>query len=123
MRPTPQQSRLLGLWTAAWLFALLLVLLLWLGDVSLQWPVLLVPVVWALVALRRGRGRPVRRRDDDAWPPPGRDDAWPSPGRENSRPLSAGLADWPAVEPPDRRPPPTRELPWLPEAPRDRREE
>jgi hypothetical protein len=35
--------------------------LLWLGDLSLQWPVLAVPVLWALVALRPRRGirRPV----------------------------------------------------------------
>ena len=43
---------MLGLWTATWLFALLLGGLLWLGDLSLQWPVLLVPVIWALVAIR-----------------------------------------------------------------------
>ena len=50
---------MLGLWTAAWLAVLLLVGLLWLGDLSLQWPVLAVPALWALVALRRRR-RPVR---------------------------------------------------------------
>ncbi|MGY5884513.1 hypothetical protein [Modestobacter lacusdianchii] len=50
---TPGERRLLGLWTAGWLAALLLVGLLWLGDLSLQWPVLLVPVVWALAAVRR----------------------------------------------------------------------
>ena len=47
---------MLGLWTATWLFALLLGGLLWLGDPSLQWPVLLVPVLWALVAVRPRRG-------------------------------------------------------------------
>ena len=51
-RREPREARALGLWTAAWLGALLLVGLLWLGDLSVQWPVLLVPVVWALVALR-----------------------------------------------------------------------
>jgi hypothetical protein len=96
---TPQQSRTLGLWTAAWLFALLLVLLLWLGDVALQWPVLLVPVLWALVAMRpRRRGQGPQRRPVD---PASRYDA---------------------VEPPVRRLPPTRELPRPPEVPRDRRE-
>ncbi|WP_299953717.1 hypothetical protein [uncultured Modestobacter sp.] len=50
---TPDERRLLGLWTAGWLAVLLLVGLLWLGDLSLQWPVLLVPLVWALVAARR----------------------------------------------------------------------
>jgi hypothetical protein len=102
MRRTPQQARFLGLWTASWLFGLLLALLLWVGDLRVQWPVLLVPVLWALVAVLRGRrGRPsaVRRppEDDDFWPP--------------------------EEEPPPRTPPPTRELPWLPDVPRDRREE
>ena len=49
---------MLGLWTAAWLGGLLLFGLLRFGDLSLQWPVLIVPVLWALVALRpRGRRR------------------------------------------------------------------
>jgi hypothetical protein len=52
---TGRERRLLGLWTAAWLAVLLLVGLLWLGDLSLQWPVLLVPVAWALVAARPRR--------------------------------------------------------------------
>ncbi len=43
---------MLGLWTAGWLALLLLAGLLWVGDLSVQWPVLLVPVGWALVALR-----------------------------------------------------------------------
>jgi hypothetical protein len=98
MRRTPQQARFLGLWTASWLFVLLLALLLRVGDLRVQWPALLVPLVWALVALARGRRRsPVRRppEDDDVWPP------------EDDAPHT----------------PPTRELPWLPEVPRDRREE
>jgi len=99
MRRTPQQSRFLGLWTASWLFVLLLGLLLRVGDLRVQWPALLVPVGWALAAWVRGRRRPaVRRPDDDAWPAD--DDVLPGP-----------------------RTPPTRELPWLPEVPRDRREE
>jgi hypothetical protein len=55
MARDPREARTLGLWTAAWLFVLLLGLLLWLGDLSLQWPVLLVPVLWALVAIRPRR--------------------------------------------------------------------
>jgi hypothetical protein len=51
VRPVPRERRLLGLWTAGWLALFLLIGLLWLGDVSLQWPVLLVPVVWAAVAV------------------------------------------------------------------------
>jgi hypothetical protein len=48
-------ARAAGLWTASWLGLLLLGGLLWLGDVRLQWPVLLVPLVWALVAVRPRR--------------------------------------------------------------------
>jgi fatty acid desaturase len=48
----PRTARLLGLWTAAWLGGLLLAGLLWVGDLSVQWPVLVVPLIWALVALR-----------------------------------------------------------------------
>jgi fatty acid desaturase len=56
----PRTARLLGLWTAVWLGVLLFAGLLWVGDLSLQWPVLVVPVVWALVALRpRGPRAPV----------------------------------------------------------------
>ena len=74
-RRDPRSARLLGLWTAGWLAVLLLGGLLWLGDLSLQWPVLGIPLLWALVA-----ARPRRRRDDDAededdWepiPPPDR---------------------------------------------------
>jgi hypothetical protein len=60
---SPRQARALGLWTASWLFVLLLAGVLWLGDLTLQWPVLLVPVLWALIALLRGR----RRQPHDGW--------------------------------------------------------
>jgi hypothetical protein len=53
----PRETRTLGLWTAGWLAVLLLGGLLWLGDLSLQWPVLLVPLLWARVSLRPRRGR------------------------------------------------------------------
>ena len=59
VRHDPREARTLGLWSASWLGALLLLGLLWLGDLSVQWPVLLVPVLWAAVALRP-RGRPGR---------------------------------------------------------------
>jgi hypothetical protein len=86
-RHDPREARTLGLWTAAWLGALLLAGLLRLGDLSLQWPVLLVPVLWALVALRpRGRRRDADVPPDDpyrtdtvqrpALPPPDRRDRW-----------------------------------------------
>ena len=54
-RARSPERRLLGLWTAGWLALFLLVGLLWLGDLSLQWPVLLVPLLWALVAARPRR--------------------------------------------------------------------
>src|SRR3954453_13721049 len=59
----PRESRILGLWTASWLAVMLVAGLLWIGDLSVQWPVLLVPLLWALIALRprRGAGRPGRR--------------------------------------------------------------
>ena len=55
--------RVLGLWTAGWLALLLVVGLVWVGDLSLQWPVLLVPVVWAMVAARPRRERDRHRRE------------------------------------------------------------
>ncbi|MFQ1000292.1 hypothetical protein [Modestobacter sp. SSW1-42] len=51
-RGTAGERRTLGLWTAGWLLLFLVAGLLWVGDLSLEWPVLLVPVAWALVALR-----------------------------------------------------------------------
>ena len=68
-RRTPQEARALGLWTAGWLAALLVAGLLWVGNVALQWPVLLVPLLWALVTLRhRGRSDAVQW-DAPAYPP------------------------------------------------------
>jgi hypothetical protein len=55
VRTTAEQRRLLALWTAGWLAVLLTAGLVWVGDLSLQWPVLLVPVLVALVALRPRR--------------------------------------------------------------------
>jgi hypothetical protein len=81
-RRDPRSARLLGLWTAGWLFALLLAGLLWLGDLSLQWPVLGVPVLWALVALRPRRRRYDEDDDEDDWEPIPRPAPWsgPDPG-------------------------------------------
>ena len=81
----PRAARLLGLWTAAWLFVLLLAGLLRIGDLSLQWPVLLIPLLWALVALRPRRGA---KPPADPWTlPAGRTDtverpALRRPGRD-----------------------------------------
>lgn len=55
VRRSPGEARILGLWTAGCLFVLLLVGILWIGDLSLQWPVFVVPLVWALVAARPRR--------------------------------------------------------------------
>ena len=49
-RPAAER-RLLSLWTAAALAVLLVLGVTWVGDWSLQWPVLLVPLCWALAAL------------------------------------------------------------------------
>ncbi len=64
MSPRPAaERRTLGLWTAGCLAVLLSLGVTRLGDWSLQWPVLLVPVLWALVALRPRRGG--HRYDED----------------------------------------------------------
>ena len=76
-RRDAREARTLGLWTASWLGVLLLAGLLWLGDLSVQWPVLLVPLLWGLIALRP-RGSRAARPDTAA--PPVRTDtvAWPT---------------------------------------------
>jgi hypothetical protein len=57
-----------------WLAVFLVAGLVWLGDLSLQWPVLVVPLLWALVALRPRKRRP--RDIPRGWEvlPPGRTD-------------------------------------------------
>ncbi|TYP86271.1 hypothetical protein [Blastococcus xanthinilyticus] len=81
MRPrSPARARFLGLWTAGWLAVLLVLGMVRFGDPALQWPVLVVPAIWALVALRPRRatrtgGRRPPAPDGDAWPGhPGDDD-------------------------------------------------
>jgi hypothetical protein len=56
VRRTASEKRVLGLWSAACLLVFLVVLLLWVGDLALQWPVLLLPVLWAAMSLRPRRG-------------------------------------------------------------------
>ncbi|MGY1772945.1 hypothetical protein [Blastococcus sp. SYSU D00813] len=90
-RRDPREARLLGLWSAGCLFVLLLAGILWIGDLSLQWPVFVVPLGWALVALRPRRGA-VRRADRPA-------PAWDEPPADGF--------------------PATREAPTLPRVPRD----
>ena len=81
------ERRALGLWTAGCLAVLLAAGVTVLGDWSLQWPVMAVPVLWALVALRPRRG--ARRRpepDDDVpsyWDGP---DHWGEGGDPHRRP-------------------------------------
>jgi len=80
-----REARALGLWTASWLAGLLLAGLLWLGDLSLQWPVLLVPALWALVALRtRGGGRS-RAPRWEVVPPTNRTDTVERPALHDPR--------------------------------------
>ncbi|HVF06651.1 MAG TPA: hypothetical protein VNA20_17575, partial [Frankiaceae bacterium] len=74
---TAREARTLGLWTASWLGLFLLVGLLRVGDLSVQWPVLLVPVLWALVARRprrSERGLREERRNRQDRPAPVRTD-------------------------------------------------
>jgi hypothetical protein len=82
-RRDPQRARVLGLWTAGWLAVFLVVGMVWLGEPSVQWPVLAAPLLWALVALRpRRRGAAVDdgydeepdHWDDDGWDDEGWDD-------------------------------------------------
>ncbi|SFP23637.1 hypothetical protein SAMN05660464_2627 [Geodermatophilus dictyosporus] len=105
-RRDPGEARVLGLWTAGWLFALLSAGILRFGDLSVQWPVLLVPVLWGAVALRprrraRARGRQAYDEADDdlrGWPP--RDDV-PPPGRP--APTREMPASWQQPWPPGTR--------------------
>jgi hypothetical protein len=93
----PRQARTLGLWTASWLGGLLLAGLLWVGDLSVQWPVLLVPVLWALVAVRPRRRS---RYEDDGWEPIPRPDRATQPPRDLSR--RTDTVERPALRRPDR---------------------
>jgi hypothetical protein len=74
-RRDPQRTRVLGLWTAAWLAVFLLAGMVRLGEPTVQWPVLAVPLLWALVALRPRRAsrrdaRDPGREDEDRPPEP-----------------------------------------------------
>jgi hypothetical protein len=90
-RREPRDARFLGLWTAGWLAVFLVAGLLWVGDVSRQWPVLVVPVLWALVALRPRGGR--RRAASDPY-----EDVDP---REDIG-YRTDTVERPALRPPDR---------------------
>ena len=97
-RRDPRRARVLGLWTAGWLAVFLVVGMVWLGEPSVQWPVLAVPLLWALVALRPRRGSAaddhLYDEEPDDW-----DDDWPP----ESPPVTGHRTDTverPAVRPP-----------------------
>jgi hypothetical protein len=78
-----REARTLGLWTASWLAVLLLGGLLWVGNLAVQWPVLLIPAIWALVALRPRRSAPGRARGWEQRPAPVRTDTVERPLVQN----------------------------------------
>jgi hypothetical protein len=86
MARDPREARTLGVWTASWLAVLLLAGLLWVGDLSVQWPVLLVPALWALVALRPRRRERGRQRGWEELPAPVRTDTVERPYLQNRPP-------------------------------------
>jgi hypothetical protein len=100
MSPRPAgERRALGLWTAGCLAAALALGVTRLGDWSLQWPVLLVPLLWALVAIRPRRGARRRRdeHDDDApsyWDAPDHWDDGEDPYRPEPRRTDTVEAPW-----------------------------
>ena len=95
-RRDPLRARVLGLWTAGWLAVFLVGGMVWLGEPTVQWPVLAVPVLWALVALRPRRSGQRDARDDGSWE--AEDDDWPPeppvPGHRTD------TVERPAVRPP-----------------------
>lgn len=96
MSRDPQRARVLGLWTAGWLAVFLVAGMVRLGEPSVQWPVLAVPLLWALVALRPRRSGRDEDPDDGYWA--GEDDDWPP-----EPPVSGYRTDTverPAVRPP-----------------------
>jgi hypothetical protein len=104
------ERRVLGLWTAGCLAVLLSLGVTRLGDWSLQWPLLLVPVLWALVALRPRRGGRRHRPDVEDEDGPS---YWDQPDH------------WDEGENPHRPPPAERtdtvEAPWVRDERRRRR--
>jgi hypothetical protein len=74
-RRDARNARFLGLWSAGWLAVFLVAGLLWVGDISRQWPVLVIPALWALVAARpRRRPEGDRARGWEVVPPAVRTD-------------------------------------------------
>lgn len=89
--------RVLRLWTAGCLAVLLVLGIAWVGDWSLQWPVLLVPALWALSALVPGRRGRAQREDQDEpsyWDQP---DHWGEDGDPYRPPLRTDTVEAPWV--------------------------
>jgi hypothetical protein len=113
VRPrSPARSRFLGLWTAGWLAVLLVLGIVRFGDPAVQWPVLLVPTLWAAVALRPRHGtrareeQPRRRRrpePEPEWEPEPYDED-PVPYDEDPPPLLPGMRTDTVERPALRRP-------------------
>lgn len=120
-RRPPRDARFLGLWTAGWLAVLLVAGLLLAGDLTLQWPVLAVPLLWALIALRPRRRRWAERDDDAGFWTADRDGEPPDDGPAgDERQADEWSVPERRVEPPIRDwqpPPPTRETQVLPPLP------
>ena len=89
--------RALGLWTAGCLAVLLALGIARLGDWALQWPVFVVPLVWALVALRPRRRAHRHDAEEDApsyWDEPGH---WGEEGDPHRPPLRTDTVEAPWV--------------------------
>lgn len=102
MRRDPRAARLLGLWTAGWLAVLLIAGMVWLGEPAVQWPVLVVPLLWALVALRPRRRPAADRPDDDGWDRYPDDEGWEDERWEDERWEDEGWEERPRVPPGER---------------------
>ncbi len=95
---------MLRLWTAACLAVLLVLGISWLGDWSLQWPVMVVPALWAMSAMlvRRNRHRSAENDDASYWDEP---DHWGEDGNPYRPPVRTDTAEAPWVRDERYRPP------------------
>ncbi len=102
-------ARFLGLWTAGWLAVLLVLGIVRFGDPAVQWPVLLVPALWALVALRPRRGMRARGEEPRRRPRPTTEPDWGPEPYEDPPPLPPGMRTDTVERPALRRPYDARE--------------